>query len=378
MGQKNLDYIKREVAKLSLKEALGVLDEKHLAELTISKVIEHRDIDLVSDLLDRVNKKPDPLKDQTKSYLEGLGDGSRRYEGLETGIKQIDDLIGGLSKFVLCAGMAGVGKSSLALQLALGVAKNEKIPVVYYSFEMETREVITMAIQNIAGKLQRKDIILRGKKPEQATLIKQAITGLEELADRFYIVDSSEGKTPDILDLKAQILNLKEKHKTDNILVVIDSVQDIVPVEQNQTQAEAKIAQQLVELQQQTGATLFAIAQKNKSGVREGGGYTSVMGSVAFIHKPTTVLELIGGKEALSRAKADHSLTDDQISELEQALTEKTKNANTPYPVFLSVIKGRNSSYGGVSLKYYGAYRRYEVGQDTEWNDINKVISEVF
>lgn len=375
---KNLDYLKRQLEPLSLAEVANVLSEKHARELTLSKLIEHRDTDLVSDLIERINKTPEPLKAQTKDFLKGLGDGSREYEGLKTGIKEIDDLIGGLSKFVLCAGMAGVGKSSLAIQLALGVAKNEKIPVVYYSFEMEAREVITMAIQNITGNLQRKDIILRGKKPEQAELINKAIEGLKEITDRFYIVDSSSGKTPDIIDLKAQILNLKERHKANNIFVVIDSVQDIVPIEANQTQAEAKIAQQLVELQQQTGATLYAIAQKNKTGIREGGGYASVMGSVAFIHKPTTVLELIGGQEAISRAKADGNLSDDQIDELKKQLVEKTKNPNTPYPVFMNVIKGRNSGYGGVSLKYYGAYRRYEVGQDTEWNDINKIIDEVF
>jgi hypothetical protein len=231
-----------------------------------------------------------------------------------------------------------------------------------------------MLLQNKSRKLQRPDIELRGNDKDlpkdKKDLINKAITSLNEVKDRFYIIDASN-ETPDLTAIKAHIVALKDKHKTDKVLVVLDSLQDIVPIEQNQVQAEAHTAQRIVELQQETGATILAIAQKNKAGVREGGGYASVYGSVSFIHKPTLVLEMIGGQEAIARAKEQKSLTDDQIDELERSLRQDTKDSQTPYPIYLSVIKGRNCGFGGLCLKYYGAYRYYEAGKSELLDEVD-------
>jgi len=324
---------------------------------------------------------PKPVNTQLDSYLDSLGDGTRKYEGLETGLGQIDELIGGLSRFVLLAGMGGVGKSTLALQMALGVAEQEKIPVIFYSFEMSQRDVITMALQNKSRKLFRNDLELKGNAPDLAEdkreEIKKAVTNLRKVTDTFYIVDSKAMK-PHLDLITEQVKAIKTIHQSEKVLIVIDSVQDIVPTDLNQTQAEAQTAQKIVELQLETNATILAIAQKNKAGVRDGGGYASVMGSVAFIHKPTTVIELIGGKEALQKAKDSKALTGDELQKLEESLSQDTKNPDTAYPIFLNVIKGRNSGYGGVALKYYGAYRYYEVGQERKYSNLYEAAREVY
>jgi KaiC/GvpD/RAD55 family RecA-like ATPase len=323
---------------------------------------------------------PQALTGYIQPYLESLGDGSRKYEGLESGLGLIDDLIGGLHRFVLMAGMGGVGKSTLAIQMAMGVAEKENVPVIYYSFEMGRHDVLTMAVQNLSKKLLRNEIELRGNDPELAPEKKEQIANasseLTKISDRLYIIDSVGG-IPKFEDMENQIQTIKRVHGSENILVILDSVQDIVPIEANQVQAEARTAQKLVELQQSTNATILGIAQKNKSGIKDGGGYTSVMGSVAWIHKPTTVIELIGGKEAIGKAKENKKLTPTEIEELEQALEKDTKNPNTAYPIYLNVIKGRNSGYGGVALKYYGAYRYYEVGKEKQFEQLYKTLSEV-
>jgi KaiC/GvpD/RAD55 family RecA-like ATPase len=311
---------------------------------------------------------PHPIVSEIEAYLKSLGDGSRKFEGLETGLTAIDELIGGLNRFVLLAGMAGVGKSTLALQMGLGVIKKEKVPVIYYSFEMSKRDIITMAVQNLSKKtLFRTDLELRGNAPDQtpekADNIKKSVGELTRLADLLYVVDSSKG-TPDIEKMTQQIEMIKIDQKTEKILVIIDSLQDIVVPTVNQAQAEESTAQLLVELQQKTNATILAIGQKNKAGVGNGGGYQSVKGSVAFVHKPTTVIELIGGKEAMSK------MTPEQANEAREALELKTRDPEIAHPVYMNVIKGRNSGYGGVSLKYYGAYRYYEVGQEDAFSEL--------
>lgn len=328
---------------------------------------------------------PVPVKDQLDGYIASLGKGDRKFEGLETGIKEFDELIGGLSRFVLVAGMAGVGKSTFAAQIALGVIEKEKQPVIYFSFEMAKRDMISMLLQNVSKKLFRNDLELRGNDPtlektKQEEIIK-AFAGLKKYADKLYVLDARdepEGEQSKIHWIEEQIEIVKAYHRTDNILVILDSVQDIVPIEANQTQAEAKTAQEIVALQHRTNATIVAIAQKNKAGVSGGGGYESVMGSVGFVHKPTTVLELTGGKEAIRRMRQDPSWKNkaDEIEKIEEAFMNKTRDPENAYPVYLNVIKGRNSGYGGLSLKYYGAKRYYEVGKDGEFGEIYSMLED--
>ena len=61
-----------------------------------------------------------PVTANLDDYLASLGDGSRPYEGLSTGLDAIDHLIGGLNRFTLLAARAGTGKSTLAVQMSLG------------------------------------------------------------------------------------------------------------------------------------------------------------------------------------------------------------------------------------------------------------------
>ncbi len=371
-----------EIRKLDINQLDNFLSPEQKEELLVSKVITWNGPETVNRALQRASTIPFSLAEQMPTYLKSLGDGSRKFEGLETGFAKFDELIGGLNRFVLLAGMSGVGKSTLAVQLAMGVAAIEKVPVIYYSFEMSQRDLLTMVVQNKSKTLFRNDIELRGNahdlQEDKSKAIKAADKSLKDIADRFYIVDASQGRTPDLLDIKAQITNLQAKHKTQRILVVLDSIQDIVPIEQNQTQAEAQTAQRLVEIQQSTEATILAIAQKNKTGVNNGGGYASVMGSVAFIHKPTTVIELIGGQEALNLAKKDNKISENELRAIEESLKSDTKDPNIAYPIFLNIIKGRNSGYGGMALKYYGAYRYYEDGQEDKFDELYHAAKSVF
>ena len=57
---------------------------------------------------------------------------------------------------------------------------------------------------------------------------------------------------------------------------------------------------ELTILQQQTGATILATAQKNKASTTSGDDYADVMGSMSYIHKPNTVLMLDTPREMLT------------------------------------------------------------------------------
>ena len=313
-----------------------------------------------------------PLTNELEQYRQELGDGSNTYRGLVTGFNEVDDLISGLDRFILLAGRSGAGKTTLATQLALGVAQNT--PVLFYSLEMSRGEITTMMIQVLARGLYRNDIELRGNDPkleaDKQTKLDTAFTQLAGLADNVYIKDATSG-IPRIADPKdansiySTIEAIKTKHNAERVLVVVDSVQDIVPLTANQIQAEIQTVQELTEVQQKTGATILVIAQKNKGSINSVDSYGDVMGSMSFIHKPNTVIEIITAKELLAKSKDNPN----QAREIEQNIEADAKDGYAK-PMYLNIIKGRYTGTSAIPLQYYGAYGYYEGGKSKRYNDV--------
>ena len=313
-----------------------------------------------------------PLSNDLEQYRQELGDGSKTYRGLVTGFNEVDNLISGLDRFILLAGRSGAGKTTLATQLALGVATHT--PVLFYSLEMSKGEITTMMLQVLAKGLYRNEIELQGNDPDLPLPSKQkldtAFTGLTELAPNVYIKDATSG-IPRIADPKDanSIYNtveaLKAKHKAERVLVVVDSVQDIVPLTANQVQAEIQTVQELTEVQQKTGATILVIAQKNKGSINSVDSYGDVMGSMSFIHKPNTVIEIITPKELLAKSKGDPQ----QAKEIEQDIEADAKDGYAK-PMYLNIIKGRYTGTSAIPLQYYGAYGYYEGGKSKRYQDV--------
>jgi len=313
-----------------------------------------------------------PLTTKLEQYRQELGDGSKNYRGLPTGFTEVDDLISGLDRFILLAGRSGAGKTTLATQLGLGVAKTT--PVLFYSLEMGESEITTMMLQVLAKGLYRNDIELRGNDPkleaDKQTKLTKAFSELEAIAENIYIKDATAGipriaNPDDKNSIYNNIESLKAKHKSERVLVVVDSVQDIVPLTANQIQAEIQTVQELTEVQQKTGATILVIAQKNKGSINSVDSYGDVMGSMSFIHKPNTVIEIITPKELLAKTKDDPQ----KARELESEIEADAKEGYAK-PMYLNIIKGRYTGTSSIPLQYYGAYGYYEGGKNSRYNDI--------
>lgn len=327
-----------------------------------------------------INLAPTSLSSHIDAFKASLGDGSRKIEGLSTGIDEVDHLIGGLNKFVLMAARAGTGKSTLAVQLALGVAATEHRSVLYYSYEMSRGDVMTMMLQNLqkeqatnSSRLFRSDIVLNGNNPglpaAKRGSLAAGIAAIEEIGRQFYVIDTSD-MGPDLARIEADLAAL-DCAAGNEPLVVIDSIQDLVkPDSGGATAAEAFVAQRICEIQQATGATFLAISQKAKGGNLDD-PYAGVMGSVAMLHKPTSVIELRGAHDLIRNVKDKH------MASIYRKLADSSV---VPRPVVISVLKGRNNGYGNVCLAHYGAYSYFTVGRipdydngDTSLYDLNSL-----
>ena len=91
-----------------------------------------------------------PLRQVLPDVLDRLGEMSEsesRLPGLSTGLSAVDQKITGLNKsdLILLAARPGMGKTSMALNMALNVAKGTHQPVAVFSLEM-SREQLAMRL----------------------------------------------------------------------------------------------------------------------------------------------------------------------------------------------------------------------------------------
>ena len=83
--------------------------------------------------------------------LEEMSESGSEISGTSTGLRDLDKFINGLNKsdLMLLAARPGMGKTSMALNLALNVAKkNPKKTVAFFSLEMSKQQLVTRLIAN--------------------------------------------------------------------------------------------------------------------------------------------------------------------------------------------------------------------------------------
>jgi len=96
-----------------------------------------------------------PLRQVLPDVLDRLGEmgeHENHLPGLSTGLSAIDQKITGLNKsdLILLAARPGMGKTSLALNIALNVAKGEKRTVAVFSLEMSREQLATRLLSTEA------------------------------------------------------------------------------------------------------------------------------------------------------------------------------------------------------------------------------------
>jgi len=269
-------------------------------------------------------EKPKPAREFLEPYYKTLGDGTLELLGIKTGLAELDKNTLGLDGLIVLGGIAGQGKTSLALQLAFDACELGT-PTIFYSLEMPKRAIFTKILNRLA-QVRYSDILLKGRQyldetrqdknllgedtdfyklltKDQADKLKEAKTKLTEMSDKFYL-RSRESKEADIdfASVEQEINLIKAEQKADKVLVVIDHLQVFNAGEnyKDQIDKEGKLITGFKGISERTGATIILISQKNKAGFTSRGLQT-IKGSVDIVYLADVVMFLESENEKQSQ-----------------------------------------------------------------------------
>ncbi len=160
-----------------------------------------------------------PLKPALTEAFERIdalnkGEGET-LRGISTGFYELDNILSGLQKsdFIILASRPGLGKTTLALDIARNIAIDEKVPVGIFSLEMSSAQIVDRLLSAKARvDLQR----LRTGRPTEHdfALINDAINTLSESP---IFIDDTPGTT--VMEIRTKARRLQAEHGLGAVIV---------------------------------------------------------------------------------------------------------------------------------------------------------------
>lgn len=308
-GLNNPDELYSKLIKLSQKRKLFMLAKKMQAE-----ILEQEEADIYGQkIIDEINKITS-REEKEKTFVQKIADATLEIENswknssdysLYTGIYDLDSMICGLHKqeLTIIGARPGVGKTTLALQIAEKIARNDK-NVLFVSLEMSDNQLIQKMIAR-TGNVKSYRMRMGTIEDEDWNRISNAIGKLSDLKFN----TNSKIRTIQRLELEAR--KLKNKGNLD--LLIIDYIQLLKSKDKfnSREQEVADISRRLKLLSLELDIPIVALCQLNRnasnnepnlSDLRESGSLEQDADNVIFLHQENPESNIVTLKIAKQRA----------------------------------------------------------------------------
>ena len=265
--------------------------------------------------------------------------GGRELTGIATGFRAFDALSAGLqggSLYILAARPA-MGKTSLALNIAQYVATKQNIPVLIFTLEMSSEQIIARMLSAEAKVNMRELFRNKSSQSEYWNSLTRAATTLEKAP--IYIDDSTPLTT---VEIRGRCRRFASKYATDGKgLIVIDYLQlmEVAKKRDNRTVEVSEISRTLKSLAREFKMPVIALSQLSRdvekrdkkvpqlSDLRESGAIEQDADMVMFLYR-----------EAYYNSEQD------------------TANATAE----LHIAKNRSGATGKIDLVFFNEYSKFE------------------
>lgn len=242
---------------LSLDEGLAadeLLDKAEAEVFGITQKFGDKGFIAVKNLLTESFDRLDELHKQ--------GEGLR---GVPTGFADLDDALAGMqrSNLLILAARPGVGKTSLAINIAENVALKNKRPVAFFSLEMSREEVMERLLVGVSDIDAWK---LKTGKLDDADFTKLS-NAMGELAEAPIYIDDTPALS--ILEMRTRARRLQVENGID--LLMVDYLQLARSRQlENRVQEVSEISQGLKNLARELKIPILAISQLSRDVEKRG------------------------------------------------------------------------------------------------------------
>ncbi len=231
-----------------------------------------------------------PMFSDVLEHIERMEELGEELTGLSTGFVDLDKKLAGLqpANLVVVASRPGMGKSSLALGIAINVAIQDE-PVAIFSLEMSKEELV----QRILASVGRVDS-MKLRSGQLGPLWQRIVDAAGRMFRAPIYIDDSPVVT--VTDVRAKCRRLKRKRGLS--LVVVDYLQLMQATRgENRQQEIAEITRSLKNLARELEVPIVALSQLNRaleqredkrprlSDLRESGALEQDSDVVMFIYR---------------------------------------------------------------------------------------------
>jgi replicative DNA helicase len=193
------------------------------------------------------------VKDGYLDELENRAEGTTR--GLSTGFIHYDQLTNGMrpGQLIVIAARPGLGKSTLALNIAEHLTINHRLPALIFSLEMSEAEIMDRLVSSV-GKIPL-DELLQGNLENG-----NFSSATKTINESSLYIDDSGGLY--INQIRARALRIKRKHGLS--LVVVDYLQLVRAKAESRFQEVSEVSRALKSLAKELNVPIIALSQLNR------------------------------------------------------------------------------------------------------------------
>ena len=256
---RNLKKVLQELIKTSDNPKGKTSDEiLNEAEAKIFELSENR---TKNDSLKKIEEYVGPTLDR----LEELSKKQGELIGLSSGFKAVDGVTQGLQKedLIVIAGRPSMGKTSLAMNIAENVAKEEDGCVLVFSLEMSSESLTSRMLASMAGISQQsfKSANLTDRQWEKT------IQKAKKLESMNIHIDDKPNISP--MEIRAKARRLAKQYRKDGgvKLVVVDYIQlmQMPGRTENRVNELSDISRSLKYLAKEVNAPVIVLSQLNRA-----------------------------------------------------------------------------------------------------------------
>lgn len=341
----NLRELSTRRALMRIGEALSEMAQNYRAKTNDAVIETVRQLDTIADSSKPAGKTLWTVAEAVDEFLRSISNGEVP-DTISSGVKSLDAVTGGFrpGEYWLLAGRPSMGKSSLAVALALGAGRAER-GVMLFSLEMSIRSLAARIVSEAARREKAhvpysRALAMDITQAQAESLVRHGLA----VSTIDMTIEEQAGLT--VSEIAARVR--KQKEANPNLgLVIVDHIGKITPSSRysgNRTAEMTEISTKLSEIAKSERVCLLALSQLNRqveSRENKRPGMSDLRDSGSLEQDADVIMFAYRGAYYLERTKED----DPDKEAVRQSMLDELQNK-----LEVVVAKNRNGQPASVEL----------------------------